>query len=316
MRDDLFGKRDAFTHIAWAFVLYLIGVILFGAWVRITGSGAGCGAHWPTCHGDVVPVLDNIKTKIEFTHRLTSGACGIFSLGVVGWAWRKFGRGRILYAALVTLLFVIIEGAVGAGIVLKELVEDDTSIARAVVISFHLVNTLALTGAASLTAWWAGGNDAPSPRALPRRAALVALALGAIGAVSMSGAITALGDTLFPVDPATSGHLLAHVNEGLSAANHFLVRLRVVHPILAVVSAAGLLALANHILQSEAAPRNARRWAILCAVAVCGEVALGLLNVIMHAPGFLQLGHLFVAQCVWITTLVMSVSYLTPSEGR
>ncbi len=315
MRDDLFGKRNAFTHAAWAFVLYLIGVILFGAWVRITGSGAGCGAHWPTCHGNVVPILDNVKTQIEFTHRVTSGACGLFSLAIVGWAWRTYGRGRILYAALVTLLFVIVEGAVGAGIVLKELVEDDSSVARAVVISFHLVNTLALTGSAALTAWWAGGNPLPSLRAWPARSAFALLALFSIGLVSMSGAITALGDTLFPVDPATSGDLFAHVREGISTTNHFLVRLRVVHPILAVVSAAGLLGLANHIGTRDTSPKPARRWALLCAVSVIGNVGLGLLNIVLHAPGFLQLGHLFVAQCVWITTLVMCVAYTAPKDA-
>ena len=124
MGKELFGTRNAFVNVAWAFVLYLIGVILFGAWVRITGSGAGCDSHWPTCHGEVIPTAPSTKTIIEFTHRLTSGACGIFGIGVVSWAFKRYGSGRVAWAAVVTLIFIVIEGAIGAGIVLKELVEN------------------------------------------------------------------------------------------------------------------------------------------------------------------------------------------------
>ena len=142
-------EPKAFARYAWAFVAYLLAVILFGAWVRITHSGAGCGSHWPTCNGDLVPLAPSIETIIEYTHRLTSGALGILGLVLVGWAARQRRR-RVLVAALVTLFFIILEALIGAGLVLKELVADDDSAARAIVISLHLVNTLMLTGAAAL----------------------------------------------------------------------------------------------------------------------------------------------------------------------
>ena len=81
-----------FTRFAWAFVAYLLLVILFGAWVRITHSGAGCGSHWPTCHGQIVPIAPSMETIIEFSHRLTSGLLGLLGLGLLGWSLARFGR--------------------------------------------------------------------------------------------------------------------------------------------------------------------------------------------------------------------------------
>ena len=151
-----------FTRIAWLFTAYLIGVILFGAWVRITHSGAGCGAHWPLCDGEIIPSAPSTEKLIEYTHRLTSGLCGIFGIAITAWAWRLFGlKGKATIASAITLLFIIIEGAIGAGLVLAELVADDTSVARATVISLHLTNTLMLTASAAATAYFAKNPDAP-----------------------------------------------------------------------------------------------------------------------------------------------------------
>jgi heme A synthase len=299
-----------FTRFAWLFVLYLIGVIMFGAWVRITHSGAGCGSHWPTCHGDIIPIAPSVETMIEYTHRLTSGLCGIFGLILLGWAWAKYRASRVFYGMLVTLLFIILEGAIGAGLVLKELVADDSSAARAIVISLHLVNTLMLTGAASLTAWWSVGNERPRLRGGHAIKWLVGAGMVALVFTSMSGAVTALGDTLFPVTPTDGGGLFAHVKDDLSATNHFLVRLRAVHPVLAILTAAFNLWLANHVIGAEALGKGAKRWAILLASMVGVEVLLGLLNVMLHAPGWAQLSHLFTAQVIWIAVLLMGASAL------
>ena len=300
------------ARFAWLFVVYLLGVILFGAWVRITHSGAGCGSHWPTCHGEIIPLAPSLETKIEFTHRLTSGLCGLLGIGMVAGAWVKARAGRVFWASVVTLLFIIFEGAVGAGLVLKELVADDDSVARAVVISLHLVNTLILMGAATMTAWWAGGNPLPSwSRATIGRWTRAGLIAGAVAlvATSMSGAITALGDTLFPVQAATDGGLTARVNESLSTTNHFLVRLRVIHPFVAVLSAALLGKLAWEVGQDRQRAR-AQRWAWALGALVGAQTMLGLLNVMLAAPGWLQLGHLLVAQLVWMALVLVGAELL------
>ncbi len=305
----------ALKRAAWAFVFYLIGVILFGAWVRITHSGAGCGSHWPTCHGALIPLAPTLETKIEFTHRLTSGLCGIFSLALIAALVRRFGRAhRAIKAALVTLAFIILEGAIGAGIVLKELVGSDDSGARAIIISLHLVNTLALVSSAALTAWWSGG--APPLQLKGYGAAPLWLRLGwlcglvALVATSMTGAITALGDTLFPIAPALGPGLLDKVRDDLSATSHFLVRLRVAHPVVAILSATYLMGLGNHIWQRARAPHAAKRWALIVVACVAAQVLIGLANIALAAPGWMQLVHLLMANLVWLGVWQMGCELL------
>ncbi|MDA1236025.1 MAG: COX15/CtaA family protein [Acidobacteria bacterium] len=298
-------QRRTFERLAWAFLAYLVGVILFGAWVRITHSGAGCGNHWPTCNGTVLPLDPSLETAIEFTHRVTSGLCGVFGAVFVAAAWRIYGRGPVLAGAALTLLFVVFEGLVGAGLVLGELVEDDASVARAVVIAIHLANTLLLTASAAVTAWCAGGRPAPAFRSLAASSFGPALLL--IVAASMTGAVTALGDTLFPTQSTLGPGLFDKVRGDLGAANHFLVRLRAVHPVVAILTAGWLAKLTAPLAFSlnRGAQRTWARWAFTAVVA---EVCLGLLNIALAAPGWLQLAHLLVAQALWVCLLLTGVA--------
>lgn len=299
-------QSRTFSRFAWTFVAYLVFVILFGAWVRITHSGAGCGSHWPTCHGEVIPFEPSVETMIEYTHRLTSGFLGILGLVFVGWAAKLRSR-RILVAAVVTLVLIVFEALIGAGLVLKELVADDDSVARAVVIAIHLANTLLLTASASLVAWW---STHPAPldfKSDRRMLALCLVGLVAIVVTSMTGAVTALGDTLFPVDPTLGTGLVERVRDDLSAANHFLVRLRIVHPIVASVSALFLL-VATYLMRYRAAGGDAARWATALFVLVLVQVGAGMANIALAAPGWLQIVHLLLAQAVWIAAVLMTVS--------
>jgi cytochrome c oxidase assembly protein subunit 15 len=298
-------QRRTFERFAWAFLAYLVGVILFGAWVRITHSGAGCGNNWPTCNGTVLPLDPSLETAIEFTHRVTSGLCGVFGALLVAAAWRIYGRGPVLAGAALTLLFVVFEGLVGAGLVLGELVEDDASVARAVVIAIHLANTLLLTASAAVTAWCAGGRPAPALRSLAASSFGPALLL--IVAACMTGAVTALGDTLFPTQSTLGPGLFDKVRGDLGAANHFLVRLRAVHPLVAILTAGWLAKLMAPLAFSlnRGAQRTWARWAFTAVVA---EVCLGLLNIALAAPGWLQLAHLLVAQTLWVCLLLTGVA--------
>lgn len=296
-----------FRRYATLLVVYLLFVILFGAWVRITYSGAGCGSHWPTCNGDIVPVAPSVETIIEFTHRVTSGVLGPAVLVLVVWSHRVFGRGRVTVAAVLTMAFVVIEALIGAGLVLKELVADDASVSRAVVISLHLVNTLILTGSAALVAWWSYDDRRLHPAALRRGTWLLLAGLLALVVTCMTGAVTALGDTLFPVDPAAGGGLFDHVRHDLSAANHFLVRLRLVHPVVAVVAAGALYgvgAWAREYTTDPLTPRIARGL----QHAVVAQVVVGVTTIGLAAPGWMQLAHLLMAQIVWMAAVLTTVS--------
>jgi cytochrome c oxidase assembly protein subunit 15 len=301
-------RTPPFVFAAWAFVAYLLGVILFGAWVRITGSGAGCGDHWPTCHGEVIPPDPSTATLIEYTHRLTSGLCGVFVLALLVWAGLRYGwRHRVVKATLATTILIVFEALIGAGLVLKALVENDDSAARAIVIALHLANTLALVSAASLTAWWGAGHPTPrfqGPLRWPLAGGLALLVL-----TSMTGAVTALGDTLFPTTPALGPELLAKVTQELSPANHFLIRLRVVHPVIAMLTALALSWLALRVRAPDLPP-PARRWAALTLAALSLQITAGLVNISLAAPGWAQLAHLLLAQLLWICALLMTLHSL------
>lgn len=298
-------SHPRFNKFAWFFVGYLVLVILFGAWVRIAGAGAGCGNHWPTCNGDVIPQAPEAKTIIEFTHRVTSALCGVFALILVGWARRV--SPRVFWAAVATLIFVLLEGFVGAVLVKKELVAGDASLSRAVVISLHLVNTMLLMAAASSTAWWSQASHEGVTRLHAGRGILVTVMV-ALLFTNSTGAVTALGDTLFPKQPALDGGLLAQVRDDLSMGQHFLVRLRIVHPIVAVFSAMVILGIAMGLRRQRTAI-GSRGLRLVMAIqhGVLTQLALGILNVLLAAPGWMQVIHLLAAQVIWVMVWLLAL---------
>ena len=81
-----------FSRYAWGTLGLNIFVIVWGAFVRASGSGAGCGSHWPLCNGEVIPQPERIATVIEFFHRITSGLALIAVLVMVVWAFRAKNR--------------------------------------------------------------------------------------------------------------------------------------------------------------------------------------------------------------------------------
>tara|TARA_Y100001934_G_scaffold263098_1_gene338377 strand:- start:727 stop:1659 length:933 start_codon:yes stop_codon:yes gene_type:complete len=298
---------NKFSRFAWGVLIYNLAVILWGAWVRITGSGAGCGDHWPTCGGEVIPRSPSTETLIEFSHRLTSGVTLILAIILVVFAMKHFRPGHASRrASVITLLFILLEAALGALLVIKGLVAKDTSIARAIVTSLHLANTLGLVAFGALTAWHARPHN-PSWGSAPsaRWTQLVILGLIAVG---MTGAITALGDTLFPVPIAADTSLWAQISSDLTATDHFLIRLRIVHPIVSVIVATITLMWANAIKTKARAGVISQLSALVIAVVLI-QVLVGVFNIMLHAPGWIQLCHLLIANILWISVV------LTASEA-
>ena len=289
-----------FAKYAWITLVTNFVVILWGAFVRATGSGAGCGEHWPTCNGEVIPRPEAIETMIEFTHRLTSGVALIMTVVLVVWAVRLFERGhRVRKAAWTTLGFMLAEAALGAGLVLFGLVADDDSVARAVVMCMHLLNTLFLLGALALTGWWA---DRPGKLSFGD-GPTVGIGLGFAGLflVGVSGAIAALGDTLFP-----SASLIEGFYADLDPSSHFLIRLRGYHPVLAIAVTVGLFSLAKRL--RAAPPTNHLATALM--VLLGAQLAIGFINLGLLAPVPLQLIHLLMADIVWVVFVLLSATTL------
>lgn len=299
-------SRFSFPRFAWGLLIYNLAVIVWGAFVRASFSGDGCGAHWPNCGGAVLPDLQQKPMLIEFVHRVSSGLALVLAAVLLVWAILKYPRNHpVRLGAIASFLFTISEALVGAVLVLYKLVAHNPSAYRALAISLHLTNTFLLLGALTLTAWWASGN---APIRWSRQGALgYALALGLIATLilGVSGAITALGDMLFP-----SASLMQGLHDDLSPTAHFLVRLRLFHPLIATSVGLYLLlvaGLASHLRPSE----NSRRFARWIAISFFVQMGAGVLNYLLKAPIWMQLVHLILADGVWIVLVLMTACALS-----
>ena len=288
--------RDRLATFAWLTLAYNLAVILWGAYVRASGSGAGCGEHWPLCNGVVIPVAPSTQTLIEFSHRLTSGLALIAVVVVLVWTWRARPAGDpARRGAAWTVFFMLLEAAVGAGLVLFRLVADNDTMARAMFMAVHLTNTFILVAWLTLTAWWLSGGADVRLRGAGRRAAGFVAAVVGVLIVGVSGAVAALGDTLFP-----GGTLASALAADLSPTSHLLIRLRILHPVFAVIVAVGLMFGAGRIARGAQSPRFARAVAILAVV----QLAAGAANVMLLAPIWMQMVHLLLADVLWIALVL------------
>lgn len=287
-----------FSLFAWGLLGYNLLVVLWGALVRATGSGAGCGDRWPLCNGVVVPRAPRIETIIEFTHRATSGLALLGVAGLCIWAFRLFPRGHSarLFAAL-SVVFLFAEALLGAGLVLFQYVEHNASAGRTAYLAAHLVNTQILLAMLAATAWFGAVPVSRQWRGVPK---LMVAALAAAIIVAVSGAIAALGDTLYPAASVVSG-----MRQEFSSAAGALLRLRVLHPALAIVSAIVLVAAAVSA-RREGTPAAARMGALVMML-VFVQLAAGVLNMVLLAPVWMQLLHLLIADLLWIALVVLTL---------
>lgn len=295
------NPASKFSRLAWGALIYNVLVILFGAFVRATGSGAGCGAHWPLCNGVIIPRPERIETVIEFTHRLTSGITLPLVIILVWWAWKIFPRTSLVpKSAALALFFTITEALVGAGLVLFQLVEDNDSIARALSMIIHLVNTFLLTGSLALTAWWAAAGEPDKIRVRDLSAILVLAGAAAMLVLGASGAVTALGDTLFP-----ARSLAEALREDFSPAAHYLIQLRVYHPAIAV-STGVYLFLSTAWIRRRANNERIEFFASSLFILYLLQLIIGIVNVALLAPVWMQIIHLLVTNLIWITFVLMT----------
>ncbi len=303
---------NRFAVYAWAVVAYNVFVILWGAYVRASGSGAGCGSHWPLCNGEMLPRAPQIATLIELTHRVTSGLSLLFVIGLVVWAYRAFPKKhQVRRGALLSLFFIVTEALIGAGLVLFELVADNASIARAMFMSVHLLNTFTLMAFLTLTAWWASGGQAVRLRGQGIFLWLFGLALTGTLILAVSGAVAALGDTLFP-----TGSLSEGLSQDFSPTAHLLIRLRLLHPALAI-SVGGIVVLVAGVANFLRPGGWVKRWMLAVTLLVVLQLGAGLLNVMLLAPIWLQLVHLLLADLLWLALVLLTASTLAhPAQEK
>ncbi len=301
---SIINSKTAFARFNLLNLSYTLLVILWGAFVRASGSGAGCGDHWPLCNGEVIPTPEKLQTLIEFAHRATSGISLI--LVVLGFLWAlKLAEkhSMVRRVAFITVMAIILEALLGAALVLLKLVEFDQSLARVISISLHLVNTLFLLASVTTLTYISRELKYFGPmkeRFIPRSklfwsAAIVFAVLG------VTGAITALGDTLFP-----SATLMSGMAQDFKPGAHFLVRLRAIHPFLAMLWIGVVFTWSRDL---ETLDLKGIRALLLGLVIT--QFLVGFLNWALMAPNTLQLLHLLVADLVFISLWISGLKYET-----
>ena len=294
------------ARFAWGVLAYNVLVVAWGAFVRATSSGAGCGRHWPLCNGQIVPHTGRIETFIEMTHRASSFIALLLVVALLVWTRRVMPVGHFTRkTAAFAMAFMLGEAILGAGLVLLELVAGDKSIARGVSIILHLGNTFLLMAALAMTAWWLTvPSTKPTLSTKPPRVAMgfLVLSLASVLLVASTGAIAALGDTLFP-----SHSLTESLAQDLGPMSHVFLRLRLLHPFFACAS--GVLVIATSRLLRAVRPESARVRSLSLGLTTlfCMQMAAGLLNVTLLAPVWMQLVHLTLADFTWLALVLSGV---------
>lgn len=285
---------------AWVFTLiYTWFVVLWGAFVRASGSGDGCGKNWPKCHGQLIPKNATIETLIEYIHRFSSGLYGLLILGLVFWTiqhFRQQKKGLLWLLPLAVLILTVFEALIGAKLVLSGLVGSNESWARALIMVVHLINTFLLMASLIGTLYFTMLSATESSPILKRpletpnfnlniKLSFALITLG-LFLVASFGAITALGDTLYPSETLTKG-----ISEDFSMASPWILKLRVFHPLLAVLTCLYLF-LTFYDFRND---KVIKFYLITAIFTLC----LGVVNLLLLAPIYMQLIHLLTAQILW-----------------
>jgi len=282
--------RQRYTRFAWAVLGWNFLVILWGAFVRATGSGAGCGSHWPLCNGEVIPPSPTVQTMIEFVHRLTSGLALAGVVALVWFARRLFPKGHAVRAwAWASLGFIVVE-----------YVEKNASLGRAIYLCAHLTNTFLLAASLCGTAWHSMTEERWRYRAVSgwMKAALAAVLLS-----SITGAVAALGDTVFPAVSMLEG-----IRQEFSPDSPALLRLRLMHPVASVAAAVVVLAAVFR------GPRGRLQRATTALVTV--QLAAGAVNVLLLAPVWMQIFHLALAASLWLLVFSLTLPSVRLGASR
>ncbi|MGH9948725.1 MAG: COX15/CtaA family protein [Pyrinomonadaceae bacterium] len=299
-------KLSTFSRYAWFAVAFNLIVILWGVFLRASYSGDGCGQHWLTCRGEAIPSAPELKTVIEFSHRLTTALAGIVVLVLAGWAFRKFKRGnRIRTFAMLALLFIIVEGAIGGGLVLTGNTAANWTLSRPFWAAGHLINTFVLLAFLTLTAWSASRKSSDFSPLVNREIALVLIGAAVIVFVGITGSMAALTNMLFP-----SGTLTEGIAKDFDPDSHILLRLRILHPILSILSAVFLIFLADKLKRMASGSAITATWARNLSLLVLMQIFFGAATLLMLAPIVMQLGHLLQADLVWISYVLLGANFV------
>lgn len=285
---------------AWIVTVYTVLVIVWGGAVTATGSGNGCGDHWPLCDGQVILTHPHLKMMIEYAHRLSSGVVLFAILGLLVWTWLATPRRHIARIfAVAGMILVINEALLGAGLVLLRLTTGGITLERVSYFALHFTNTFLLLAAVAGTAHFLSRKSGYMRGQIRFRSLGFGLpGLLALLVVAVSGSVAELGDMVYP-----SRNLRAAIAADFSSHGSWLIRLRWLHPAFALLAGIFLLWLVFGAVKN---PRlRAPGFAVLALLGL--QYSLGITDVLLLAPTWIQLTHLFVADVLWTTVFLLAV---------
>ena len=268
-----------FTTLAWAAAVCTYLLIVLGAVVRITGSGLGCGEHWPLCNGHVFPPLNDIDTVIEWSHRLVAALVTMLvtALAAYGWLLRRGARSRE-QVALGLLVVQILLGAITVKLALP-----------AWTVILHLGTAMLLL--ATLLAISAGST----PDLRPGSAALLVLAFVTV----LFGALTAnLGAAA-----ACGGFPLCNGQVWTTAG-----------PLAVIQWAHRLFAYSLTIVAVIWAGRSRRTGPAIVLLLIALQIIVGATMVLHGLPRVLQATHVAVGAAVWASVVLALRPSSTPQN--
>ena len=304
-------KLNRFAKYAWFVLGFNILVILWGVFLRASKSGDGCGQHWLTCQGDIIPSAPELKTIIEFSHRMTTGPAFLLVLILVVWAFRRFEKGSaVRKAAAASLAFIVAEVLIGGVLVLTGNTAETLTAERPFLAIGHLINSFLLLASLTLTAWYGGGDRRINFGGPRKPILLLALAAVAILLVGTSGSVAAISSMLFPSASLTEG-----IARDFSAGSNILLKLRVSHPILSIVTSVYLVFLGGWLSALSGREEKVKRSSTILTVIVIAQVAFGALTLLTLAPILMQVGHLLLADLLWISFILLSANFLSRGEN-
>ena len=312
------AKLSALAKYAWFVVAFNILVILWGVFLRSSKSGDGCGQHWLTCNGEVLPSAPQLKTIIEFSHRIMSATDGLLMLILLGWAfwmWRKNRKSSqaksTLRTAAISVFFVITEGAVGAGLVLTGNTAENLTAARPFWMAGHLINTFVLLAFLILTARRASGGAALRSKVEKKYLAGLVIGFIAVFIVGISGSIAALSHMIFP-----AGTLAEGIAKDFSPTSNILLRLRLLHPITAILTSVFLIFLTGWLTKETGNHKSVSLWSNVLSLLILAQLAFGTATLLSLAPIVMQLGHLLLADSIWISYVLFAAGFLSADVDR
>lgn len=299
-----------FARYAWFTLFYNVAVIMWGVFLRASKSGDGCGQHWLTCQGEVIPSAPELKTVIEYSHRMMTAIDGIVMLVLLGWAIYIWTRNKNVQSvttrnfAIGSFIFVITEALVGAGLVLTGNTALADTAARPYWMAGHLVNTFILLTFLTLTARSASGGRSFSIDLKGQKGMMIIIAILAILLVGLSGSVAALASMLFPSETLADG-----LAKDLSPVSSILLKIRPFHPLLSILTSVYLIFLGGWLRKASNANRRVIRWSNALSIVIIIQVAFGAATLLMLAPVVMQVGHLLLADVVWIIFVLLVADF-------